>query len=255
MNLQKKRSQLLRKFDATKSFQRPATKPLLTKPDVTVEVVFENERATILSNQGVFTKKSLLPTDSPAFCDIKDRYVIDIRYFAAPSGWEWVSEWMVDMNGAVDGEGWSYNSSFLSKQDGWKLSFEQVRNSTCVRRRKWTRMRRLQGFSSPVIEKKVGMEVVIGMVQQQRSDREKLLVLKQYVDSSTITDPVLYATILSELEHDTSLLDGCMLIASLAKDHLELIRACTRLLVFGSDKMEFLHATNLHPSQYHTILE
>jgi hypothetical protein len=254
--MNKKRSQLLRKIEAKKQLDNTLKRTQTVKSDITTDSIHENERGTILFNSAQFNKKALLPTDPPAFTDTRGGYVVDIRYFQCPPGWEWVSDWMIDMNGAVDEQGWSYNSSFLSKADSWKVSVQQVGNITCVRRRRWTRMRRLQGFSSPELNiQKTGMEEIIGMIQRKRSDREKLLVLKEYLIKQAITDPVLYTTILQELDYAHSLLDACMLIAPLGKDHPELIRKCAAMLSFGSDKITFLKATNLEKSQYNSVLE
>jgi hypothetical protein len=114
---------------------------------------------------------------------------------------------------------------------------------------------RLQGFSSVELQlQQSGMEEIIGMIQRKRTDREKLIVLEDYLKSRPITDPVLYTTILQELEFDNGLLDGCILIANYGKEYSDLIRKCLKLLVFGSDKIAFLKATNLDKAQYASVL-
>ena len=60
----------------------------------------------MLFSSASFTKKGLLPTDSPAFSDQKGSFCVDIKYFQCPPGWEFISDWMLDLNGQVDEQGW-----------------------------------------------------------------------------------------------------------------------------------------------------
>jgi hypothetical protein len=163
-------------------------------PDIAMDIIWENERGTLLFNRPTFTKKALLPTDPPAFSDLKQNYVVDIRFFQCPPNWLWVSDWILDMNGLVDEQGWSYNDTFTGPSDSWTNS-TVGRRVSIVRRRKWTRMRRLKSDSSPAkltqtdLESDMkGIEEVISLVQQKRIDRERLQAIKQYlaIESNSI---------------------------------------------------------------------
>jgi hypothetical protein len=143
-----------------------------------------------------------LPTDPPSFSDLKQNYVVDIRFFQCPPNWLWVSDWILDMNGPVDEQGWSYNDTFTGPSDSWTNS-TVGRRVSIVRRRKWTRMRRLKNDSSPAklthtdLESDMkGVEEVISLVQQKCIDRERLQAIKQYLaieSNSNITSNMVNA--------------------------------------------------------------
>ncbi|KAJ3321601.1 hypothetical protein HDV06_004016 [Boothiomyces sp. JEL0866] len=136
--------------------------------EVICDRIYENERGTIIFGKYNFSKKALLPTDVSPFSNESSSYVVDIKYYQCPPNYEWFSDWMVDMNGNVDEQGWSYNTTFYN--DNWESTINK-QNVSFVRRRKWMRMRRKCNIKTVKKE--------IFDIQQRTNDRQRLKFLQE----------------------------------------------------------------------------
>lgn len=195
----------------------------------------------------MFKAKALLPTDPPAFCDLRGNFTMEIKYFQLPPNWCWVSDWMIDMNAPVDEQGWSYNESFTASSS-WSPKNIQKRVSM-VRRRKWTRMRRLKGVTSPVSAESDNDQIssISRIVQRKRIDREKIAALKKYLVEQPITDIIVVETVLNALEYDIGKLDACILLSTAASKEPKLFSHCLSKLKFYRDKLAFSKHLGINP--------
>lgn len=106
-----------------------------------VDILYENQRGWFFFGIPMFSGKSLLNFDPPAWMTRNnDVSPVNITNAQLPDpSWEWAwKTWYVDMSYDVDEEGWQYSFSFASSfswhgAHPWFHSF--------VRRRRWLRMR------------------------------------------------------------------------------------------------------------------
>jgi hypothetical protein len=121
-----------------------------------------------------FSKKALTSADPFPFTDPTGSFVLDLQYITCPAGYEWCSDWILDIRGEVDEQGWSYNTSFLD-QSGWQ-SFPK--GITVVRRRRWQRMRELTLTKDTLQTLNFGPAKIRQDIGKKRFDRERLEILK-----------------------------------------------------------------------------
>lgn len=171
------KSKLLEKIETRKPQNKNYNANKQPKTNIILEVVYENERGINLYGKQTYSS-NLLPTDPAKFTSQKNIPRVDLRYFRCPSGYEWVSDWMVDMNGIVDSKGFSYNTKF-NDTNNWSKSVPS--EVVIVRRRKWTRMRRAVGLTSPLPLANPIYDQVLLTMQHQRIDKERLHVLRGYI--------------------------------------------------------------------------
>ena len=245
MFLKKKSSQLLRKV---------GTEPLRKqKQDLfETDLVYENERGSILFKNARFSKRSLLPTDPSPYSDSKVNPVVDMKYYICPPGWEWISEWIIDMKD-TDDEGWSYNSSF-SNLSGWSsaLPMNQV---SAVRRRKWIRMRKVTGnVVTQSLEKLNDAEGVIKLVQQKRNDREKLTEIGKLILDCKWIETSLMCAMVSQLDFQSSKLKALLLVAP-AVSEAGAASLYLQCLDYFSDKLELMKSMNLPIEACYAVVE
>ncbi|KAJ3317467.1 hypothetical protein HDU76_001176 [Blyttiomyces sp. JEL0837] len=86
--------------------------PAPPRVEVARDELYENQRGHCLLGEPMFSTAALLPTDSAPWSDVKGDIKVDRFSFPAPSGWEWISDWTLDMRGDVDTDGWSYSVHF-----------------------------------------------------------------------------------------------------------------------------------------------
>lgn len=106
-----------------------------------IDVLYQNERGWFFFGLPMYSEKSLLNLDPPAWMTSDyDESPVDITNAQVPDpSWEWAwKSWYVDMSHDVDEEGWQYSFSFASRfswhgTHPWCHSF--------VRRRRWLRKR------------------------------------------------------------------------------------------------------------------
>jgi hypothetical protein len=244
--LPKKKSQLLKKVGSKPAFYVPKAENFENV------VVLENERGTVLFQVPKFSKKSLLPTDNPPFCDVKGNRVLDIKHYQCLVGWEWISEWIVDKNNA-DEQGWSYNTSFLDA-DNWKPVTPSA--VSVVRQRKWIRMRKLVDSQCDPKENEVktDSDSILKTIQLKRNDLEKVVLLQEYLLNNAVPDAAFFGPILEEFDFQSTKLEACLLIAHTANEHLYLAETCLKSLEFLSDKIKFLEHSNIPQEQHQNLL-
>ncbi|KAI9105010.1 hypothetical protein DFS34DRAFT_224205 [Phlyctochytrium arcticum] len=165
---------------------------ILSRPtDVASDVTYENERGSSVDWSVHFSKKALLPTDSPPWSSESGALKDDIRQTTCPKGWEWASNWIVDMNGDLDSDGWSYGSQFSA--DKWQGSCTL---GLYVRRRRWIRTRRLISPSSTNAIPAGGelgptsSTKLVSQLSRYRLDSEKLRSLEETVSQLLQMTPI-----------------------------------------------------------------
>lgn len=246
MFLKKKSSQLLKKVGS-----KPNATPRRAE-HFENDVVYENERGTVLFKISRFSRRSLLPTDLPPYCDAKYNPVVDMKYYICPPGWEWISEWIIDMKD-TDDEGWSYNSSF-SKTEGW-TSLMPPNQVSAVRRRKWIRMRKVVTSSANgTTEQLTKAESIYKSIQQKRNDREKLVALKEFSDDSAPISIDFLIALLGHFDFQSSKLKASLIIAPLVQDS-ETAKLVVNSLEFFGDKLAFLKTTKIPNSMFKGIMQ
>jgi len=118
---------------------------------------------------------------------------MDIYNYQLPDPtWEWIhKEWMIDMSGDVDEEGWEYALNFHNS--GWHGCYKSFRSF--VRRRRWIRFRRKKGIKYDSIQstpvridsnsdvKPDDFEKLWKNVKDSRLDREKLKLINDYINN------------------------------------------------------------------------
>lgn len=106
------------------------------------EEVYENERWFPIEGFG----NRLLPTDRPKFSNIDGTENRAINSVRLPSAcWIWEGDWQLErtLDGEpLDHDGWTYAIDFPAKY------YPKKSWNTCVRRRKWIRMRRYNAINS-----------------------------------------------------------------------------------------------------------
>ena len=146
--------------------------------DFLCDSVSENQRGTMRGRRPVFSSRFLMPTDWPGFSQ-DGKLSLELSLLQCGVGWEYVSDWIVDMNGPVNANGWMYAPNFASVfKSTWALGDH-------VRTRKWIRMRRV--VSSPV-HHVFGDDVqaLLVALRSQNSDRERVEVLRKWVDCGNV---------------------------------------------------------------------
>lgn len=106
-----------------------------------LDILYENQRGWWIFGVPLFSHRSLLQFDPPAWVTGDHRESpVDVTNADVPDpSWKWVwPSWYVDMSGDVDEEGWQYSFAFGSRfawhgNHPWPRSF--------VRRRRWVRLR------------------------------------------------------------------------------------------------------------------
>lgn len=106
-----------------------------------LDILYENQRGWWIFGVPLFSHRSLLQFDPPAWVTGDHRASpVDVTNADVPDpSWKWAwPSWYVDMSGDVDEEGWQYSFAFGSRfawhgNHPWPRSF--------VRRRRWVRLR------------------------------------------------------------------------------------------------------------------
>ena len=156
--------------------------------EIIADVIWENQRGSSLFGKAKYSARSLLPTDFSPWSNDKGRFVLAKDKFQCPPTWVNCSDWMVDMEGDVDAEGWRYAFSFGTSPENYSSDSGSVKY---VRRRKWLRMRRRKKAVSQRLDVPYAVEeheqtvltklqVLFGL----KTDREKLFELKRLVNES-----------------------------------------------------------------------
>ncbi|KNE63628.1 hypothetical protein AMAG_08731 [Allomyces macrogynus ATCC 38327] len=124
---------------STASVRLAPRPPPHVPPHVECEEVWENQRGTAIFGRPKFSAKSLLPTDRGPWSDERGNFRMpkDRLQLPDPAKWEWDGEWMIDMSGDVDPEGWQYAFNFGTFP--WSASCGLT---SYVRRRRWVRLRK-----------------------------------------------------------------------------------------------------------------
>lgn len=106
------------------------------------EEVYENERWFPIEGFG----NRLLPTDRPKFSNVDGTENRAINSIRLPSAcWIWEGDWQLEctLDGEpLDHDGWTYAIDFPAKY------YPKKSWNTCVRRRKWIRMRRYNAINA-----------------------------------------------------------------------------------------------------------
>ncbi|GAA6009890.1 uncharacterized protein JCM10292_002429 [Rhodotorula paludigena] len=114
---------------------------ILADEDVKVEcdVLYEHQRGLVVFGLPRFSSNALFQVDPPQWCDEALRpSPFTPHNYPCPPYWRWRdSEFMVDMGGDKDEEGWSYAIRFRSRY--WRG--EAITMRSFVRRRRWVRTR------------------------------------------------------------------------------------------------------------------
>ncbi|KAJ3125454.1 hypothetical protein HK098_000268 [Nowakowskiella sp. JEL0407] len=189
---------------------------------IVAEIVYENQRGSFLLGIPRFSSR-LLPTDYPAWSSEKGFFRNNINSIQLPPTWEWVSKWMVDNNGDVDQDGWSYSFAFTSANWSGNPSV-----TSYVRRRKWIRMR--QPKNEPLATDASGGTKssssigIIELLERQRLDREKLDELETCIKDNVYKPEYLLGRatiILLQFDYDIWRLEAIKLLHTLLDDARE----------------------------------
>lgn len=117
------------------------TKKKHHKPEIAIDVLYENQRGSFLFGIPLYSHSSLLNFDPGPWLnkDFKDSPVNITNAQVPDPSWEWVwKTWYVDMSHDVDEEGWQYSFAF-GKQTAWHGTHPWFHSF--VRRRRWLRKR------------------------------------------------------------------------------------------------------------------
>ncbi|GAA6054904.1 hypothetical protein JCM3770_004277 [Rhodotorula araucariae] len=130
-----------------------------------VEVLYEHQRGLVVFGLPKFSSNALFQVDPPQWCDENLKpSPFNPHTYPCPPYWLWRdSEFMVDMGGDKDEEGWSYAVRFRSRI--WRG--EAVGFRSFVRRRRWirTRVYRPQGLPlrTPALPNTPSPEIAPGL--------------------------------------------------------------------------------------------
>ena len=212
--------------------------------EILMDSIYQNERGFKEQSKWSFSKKQLLPTDPSPFSTLENKFSVDIRFITPPPSFTWVSDWMLDLNGNVDEQGWSYATSFKGV---WESNVPP-KATVVVRRRKWTRMRRIITTTMPGVLNKadkmsgkddgissVNDATVTELVQREDIDRKRIDALRKVINDTTMTAEVIGA-ILEEFDYEGSRLDACILFKNILKQDQRLLLVAINSLRFYSDR-------------------
>ncbi|CAG8541804.1 17566_t:CDS:2, partial [Gigaspora rosea] len=110
-------------------------------PNYEYDILYENQRGLFFFGLPKFSSNALNPADPQPWSDKNQKFSpMDIYTYQVPNPtWEWVhKEWLIDMSGDVDEEGWEYAPDFHCPC--WHGCYKPFRSF--VRRRRWVRLRR-----------------------------------------------------------------------------------------------------------------
>ncbi|CAG8458571.1 hypothetical protein RhiirA5_405733 [Rhizophagus irregularis] len=169
------------------------TSEQITKNNYAYDILYENQRGLFVFGLPKFSSKALNQIDPHTWTDKNQKYSpMDIHNYQLPDPtWEWVhKEWMIDMSGDIDEEGWEYALNFHNSS--WHGCYQPFRSF--VRRRRWIRLRCKKGVkdnSTPSIParshvnsdaKTDDFEELWQNVKTSRLDREKLKLIDDYIN-------------------------------------------------------------------------
>jgi hypothetical protein len=222
------------------------------KQEIKSDFVYENERGTGYLDRK-FSKKALLSADPYPYTDSSGNFVLSLESFRCGTGYEWCSDWIIDMCGQVDEEGWSYNTSFLDHA-GW--TFVNPNSVSTVRRRRWQRMRRQNNekISSPVLS---GLENLQYLMRQKKLDRERLKVMQEGIQSMDFLNANVAIELLNEFDYECTKREVAILL--LKKSNETTVRntvlfACLSSLLYTCDKLALLKSIDFPLDGYKQIL-
>ncbi|KZO93559.1 hypothetical protein CALVIDRAFT_540016 [Calocera viscosa TUFC12733] len=170
------------------------------------DYVMEHQRGFRFLSTPLFSQAGLLPSDPPPFATIgPDPIPCSLEDFQLPSPeWRWVGNgWCVDMrgDGEVQEDGFEYNWWFRRK--GWRPRIGFWSSGAYVRRRRWMRLRCLTP-PEPISEKPTvptssarspealaGWEKLRAKMMETELDRERLEMVKTWLDESTSNEDLL----------------------------------------------------------------
>ncbi|CAG8609430.1 16380_t:CDS:10 [Funneliformis mosseae] len=192
------RSKKLKKFNSIKIIREQGNDGIINEHTTKTnehayDILYENQRGLFLFGLPKFSSKALNQVDPNSWTDRNQKYSpMDIYNFQLPDPtWEWVhKEWLIDMSGDVDEEGWEYAFNFHSSS--WHGCYQPLRSF--VRRRRWIRLRRKKGKdgSASIIPKRTYLESdeklddfeeLWRQVKMSRLDREKLKYISDYINN------------------------------------------------------------------------
>ncbi|TPX69523.1 hypothetical protein CcCBS67573_g06834 [Chytriomyces confervae] len=212
--------------------QLPGRAAMLAEGEIVRDELFENRRGSCLFGTARFSCYGLLPTawhlDLPAWSTQGGAPSIDRMSFPVAPGWEWISDWAVDMRGDVDADGWAYATSFRAREFTGMCS-----QAHYVCRRAWVRTRRrIPGWqpgnsassasslalsdSTSVSPNEVLILHIPTLVRACTLDRQKVDAVASSLAQLSAKDVVVPAysveAILNELEYDKSRLAAVKLL-------------------------------------------
>ncbi|RIA86245.1 hypothetical protein C1645_780059 [Glomus cerebriforme] len=192
------KSKKLKKFNSIKIIREQKLDSIASEQtnksrNYTYEVLYENQRGLFVFGLPKFSSKALNQIDPNAWTDKNQKYSpMDIHNYQLPDPtWEWVhKEWMIDMSGDIDEEGWEYALNFHNSS--WHGCYQPFRSF--VRRRRWIRLRCKKGVkdaSTSSIHPRSNLNSDIKIddfeglwksVKVSRLDREKLKLINDYIN-------------------------------------------------------------------------
>ncbi|KAI9346528.1 hypothetical protein BDR26DRAFT_931888 [Obelidium mucronatum] len=186
--------------------------------EVVREEVFENQRGCFLFEQRRFSAKKLLPTDLPAWSTAGGAASMDRMSFPVAAGWEWISDWAVDLARDVDADGWAYAVSFRARE--W---LGAPAAALYVARRAWVRLRRKTPphqahAAAAAAHAAAAADAVLLLAPRVRSctlDRQKVdavAAAAALLPPGARVPPYAVAAVLAELQYDKSRLQAVKLL-------------------------------------------
>ncbi|KAI8910858.1 hypothetical protein EDD86DRAFT_127351 [Gorgonomyces haynaldii] len=137
-----------------------------------------------LHNALCFPLVPILTLDPAGWSKEDGSFAVELRLYQCPPAYEWISEWMIDMNGPVDAEGWMYADQFYTDTTLYQA---QMNDAHHVRRRRWIRMRR--NITTPLKQEPTtprDIESIISQMRSKRMDRERLEALAKWLKLGTL---------------------------------------------------------------------
>ncbi|KAL1920024.1 uncharacterized protein VTP21DRAFT_1170 [Calcarisporiella thermophila] len=187
--------------------QNASTSANPSKIEYALDMLYECQRGAYLFGVPKFSSKSLIQIDPPPWSDRDLNYSpMDIHNYQLPDPtWEWVhKQWLVDMSGDVDEDGWEYALKFHGAVwHGNHLPFRSF-----VRRRRWVRLRRrmpTRPQTSRVLSQtslahadidsnnegessQKQRETLMQRLKLARLDRERLAILEEWINNGHAQD-------------------------------------------------------------------